>query len=116
MARHLSFEEKMTIVEYYLKHGDLKQTTRKFEVAPATIKKWALIYHEAGPESLKVKRHHHTYTMDFKERVFMCAILDLFDNSIVAYRLGLSNNNRLVFDILEAALTANPGDITHDSQ
>ncbi|MFC3474579.1 IS3 family transposase [Salinicoccus sesuvii] len=41
-------------------------------------------------------------------RVFMCAILDLFDNSIVAYRFGLSNNNRLVFDTLEAALAANP--------
>jgi transposase InsO family protein len=42
-------------------------------------------------------------------RVFMCAILDLFDNSVVAYRFGLSNNNQLVFETLEAALAANPG-------
>lgn len=49
------------------------------------------------------------FKLNTGRRVFMCAILDLFDNSIVAYRFGLSNNNRLVFDTLNAALKANTG-------
>lgn len=43
------------------------------------------------------------------QRIFMCAILDLFDNSIVAHRFSRLNNNGLAFDTLEAALVANPG-------
>src|SRR5699024_4668153 len=47
------------------------------------------------------------YKLKNGRRVFMCAILDLFDNSIVAQRFSFSNNNQLVFETLEAALTAN---------
>lgn len=42
-------------------------------------------------------------------RIFMCAIIDLFDNSVVAHQFSHSNNNRLVFETLEAALSANTG-------
>lgn len=31
-------------------------------------------------------------------KVYLSAILDLGDNSIVSYVLGTSNNNKLVFD------------------
>lgn len=49
------------------------------------------------------------YKLKNGRRVFMCAILDVFDNSIVAQRFSFSNNNQLVFETLEAALAANPG-------
>lgn len=42
-------------------------------------------------------------------RCFLSAILDLYDNSIVAYIIGKSNDNALVFNTLRAALEANPG-------
>ncbi len=38
----------------------------------------------------------------------MSAILDLYDNSIVSYVLGSSNNNQLVFDTLDKAIASNP--------
>jgi putative transposase len=36
-------------------------------------------------------------------------IFDLGDKSIVSYALGLSNNNKLVFDTFDLAVAANPG-------
>jgi transposase InsO family protein len=43
------------------------------------------------------------------KKAYLSAILDLNDNSIVAYVLGHSNNNELVFKTLDLALTASPG-------
>lgn len=43
------------------------------------------------------------------EKAYLSAILDLHDKSIVAYALGRSNNNQLVFDTFDAAVNANPG-------
>jgi putative transposase len=43
------------------------------------------------------------------QKAYLSAILDLYDNSIVAYVLGHSNNNNLVFSNLDLALSANPG-------
>lgn len=42
------------------------------------------------------------------KKVYLSAILDLGDNSIVSYVLGTSNNNRLVFDTLDKAIITNP--------
>lgn len=43
------------------------------------------------------------------KKAYLSAILDLHDNSIVAYVLGHSNNNELVFKTLDMALEAFPG-------
>ncbi|WP_166627106.1 IS3 family transposase [Jeotgalicoccus sp. S0W5] len=48
------------------------------------------------------------YKLKNGSRVYMCAILDLFDNSIVAHRFSLRNNNQLVLDTFKAALKCNP--------
>lgn len=42
------------------------------------------------------------------KKAYLSAILDLHDKSIVAYALGHSNNNQLVFDTFDAAVNANP--------
>lgn len=42
------------------------------------------------------------------QKAYLSAILDLHDNSIVAYVLGHSNSNQLVFQTLDKALAANP--------
>ncbi|MCI8844111.1 MAG: DDE-type integrase/transposase/recombinase [Oscillospiraceae bacterium] len=44
-----------------------------------------------------------------RKKAYLSAILDLHDKSIVAYALGHSNNNQLVFDTFDAAVNANPG-------
>ena len=42
-------------------------------------------------------------------KVYLSAILDLYDKSIVSYEIGTSNNNKLAFDTFDKAVAANPG-------
>ena len=41
-------------------------------------------------------------------KVYLSAILDLYDRRIVAYAISNHNDNKLVFDTLDAAMIANP--------
>jgi len=41
-------------------------------------------------------------------KAYLSAIIDLYDNSIVSYVLGHSNNNKLVFDTFDVAIENNP--------
>lgn len=50
----------------------------------------------------------HYYIGIEKHKVYLSAILDLFDRRIVAYRIGDSNNSPLVFDTFDAAVRNNP--------
>lgn len=42
------------------------------------------------------------------KKLYLSAIIDLYDRSIVSFVIGPNNNNRLVFDTLKKALEANP--------
>ena len=42
-------------------------------------------------------------------KIYLSAILDLFDRRIVSFVIRDSNNNALVFDTFDAAIAANPG-------
>lgn len=42
------------------------------------------------------------------KKLYLSAILDLYDRRIVAYRMGESNNNQLVFDTFDEAVAENP--------
>lgn len=41
-------------------------------------------------------------------KAYLSAIIDLYDNSIISYVLGHSNNNKLVFDTFDIAIKNNP--------
>ena len=41
-------------------------------------------------------------------KIYLSAILDLYDRRIVSYRIGDSNNNSLVFETFDEAVKANP--------
>lgn len=43
-----------------------------------------------------------------KRKLYLSAIFDLYDRRIVAYRIGASNNNQLVFDTFDDAVSENP--------
>ena len=43
-----------------------------------------------------------------KHKVYLSAILDLYDRRIVSYVIRNSNDNTLVYDTFDAAITANP--------
>ena len=49
------------------------------------------------------------YICPEKHKVYLSAVLDLYDRRIVAYGIGDSNNNPLVFDTFDQAITNNPG-------
>lgn len=49
------------------------------------------------------------YVAQEVHKVYLSAILDLYDRRIVSYVIGDSNNNSLVFDTFDAAIAANPG-------
>ncbi len=42
------------------------------------------------------------------KKAYLSAIIDLYDNSIISYVLGNSNNNALVFETFDKAIEANP--------
>ena len=42
------------------------------------------------------------------KKAYLSAILDLYDNSIIAYEIGHSNNNSLVFKTFDKAIKSNP--------
>ncbi len=42
------------------------------------------------------------------KRIFLSAILDLYDKSIIAFKISSSNNNALVFKTLDEAIKKNP--------
>lgn len=44
-----------------------------------------------------------------KQKIYLSAILDLYDRRIVAYVIRGSNDNPLVYDTFDAAIKANPG-------
>mgnify|MGYP000381165974 CR=1 FL=1 len=48
------------------------------------------------------------YSGNEVHKVYLSAILDLYDRRIVAYTIGDSNNNHLVFSNFEDAVTKNP--------
>lgn len=50
----------------------------------------------------------HYYTGMEKHKVYLSAILDLYDRRIVSYIIGDSNNNALVFDTFDDAVRVNP--------
>ena len=44
-----------------------------------------------------------------KQKIYLSAIIDLFDRSIISYVISQHNNNKLVFDTFDKAIAANPG-------
>ena len=50
----------------------------------------------------------HYYIGTEKHKIYLSAILDLYDRRIVSYIIGNSNNNALVFETVDAAVASNP--------
>lgn len=50
----------------------------------------------------------HYYVNGEKHRLYLSAILDLYDRRIVAYTIGDSNNTELVYNMFDFAVKNNP--------
>lgn len=64
----------------------------------------------------KAKKPNEKWLTDITEfkvigsntKLYLSAIIDLYDNSVVAHKLGTSNNNPLVFETYDSAILNNP--------
>lgn len=60
----------------------------------------------------KINEKWLTDVTEFKyghgKKAYLSAILDLYDNSIISYEIGHSNNNNLVFNTFDKAVKENP--------
>lgn len=43
-----------------------------------------------------------------KQKIYLCSILDLYDRSIVSYKISFRNDNKLVFETFDEAIAQNP--------
>lgn len=63
---------------------------------------------EAGQPNQKWLTDVTEFKLKNGKKAYLSAILDLHDKSIVAYALGHHNNNRIVFDTFQQAVSKNP--------
>jgi len=90
------------------------------------IRKASKVYQGSTPQAIaenilhrnfQASKPNEKWTTDVTEfkipksdkKLYLSAILDLYDKSIVSYILSNRNDNKLVFDTFEAALEADPG-------
>lgn len=89
------------------------------------IRKARYIYTKIKPEEISENILNREFTSSFpnekwltditefkvplsNKKIYLSAILDLYDKSIVAYKISRFNNNQLVFDTFNEAIKLNP--------
>ena len=92
MSRHRSFEEKIQIVDHYLKNVNQKATVQHFDISSSTLSQWVLMYQEKGPQALKVRRCHHTYTSEFKAMIVAEYLSTDIDYSALARKYDIRSH------------------------
>lgn len=90
------------------------------------IRKRHTLYVKTKPEQVGANVLHRDFHSDYpnqkwlnditefkivgqRQKLYLSAIFDTFDRSIVAYKIGEHNNNKLVLETFDEALKQNPG-------
>lgn len=116
-GRKTTFEERVEIVQYCIAHDrNYAQTAEQYHVSYQQARNYIVKYEAGGVEALRDNRGKrkrpdeiHYYIGMEKHKVYLSAILDLYDRRIVSYVIRDKNNNALVFDTVDNALLRNPG-------
>ncbi|MFD2130566.1 DDE-type integrase/transposase/recombinase [Pseudogracilibacillus auburnensis] len=129
-GRSTTWKEKIDIVYYCLSvDKDYQGTAVKYKVSYQQVYQWVRKYEVGGIDALKDRRGRNktventlnrefsaenpnqkwvTDVTEFKygnsKKVYLSAILDLYDNTIVSYVVGHSDNNQLVFETFDNAI------------
>ncbi|MDE5978219.1 MAG: DDE-type integrase/transposase/recombinase [Turicibacter sp.] len=111
---------KMTAVHDYLSgRKSVIELSHQLQVSTYTIRNWIHKFQVGGEGKLHVTKQNKVYDesviqsavtefkLATKEKIYLSAILDLYDRSIVSYVIGRSNNNQLVFQTLDEAIAKN---------
>ena len=100
-------------------HKKVNRIMRKYRLIPSYIKKTKSTYRriESNVKSDLVNRQFHpqkrnqvwstdiTYLIFGSHRAYLSTIIDLYDNQIVSYQISKRNDNELVIDTLNRALS-----------
>ena len=91
----------------YRRHGCTRSAASPEYIAKNYLKRQ---FHADAPNSkwLTDVTEFKYYIGPEVRKVYLSAILDLYDWRIVAYAIGDHNDNRVVFDMFDAAVAANP--------
>lgn len=91
----------------YRRHGCTKTAKSPEHIAKNYLNRQ--FYEEAPNQKWLTDVTEFKYHVGFEKRkLYLSAILDMYDRRIVAYAIGNSNNNALVFDTFDAAIAAAP--------
>lgn len=126
---HILGYRRMTGLINKLNHTNYSQKrihrVMKITNVHAKIRKQPKVYRSHNPETIAenilkrdftASKPNEKWVTDVSEfpipysgkKLYLSAILDLYDRSIVAYELSHSNNNILVFNTFDSAIKANP--------
>jgi len=91
----------------YKRHGCTRNAASPAYIAKNYLKRE---FHADAPNSkwLTDVTEFKYYVGPEVHKVYLSAILDLYDRRIVAYAIGDRNDNRLVFDTFDSAVAAHP--------
>lgn len=119
MTMHINriMEQNFNLKRIYrlMKLANMKSVIRKsaYHYKPSTPQITAENILNRDFKAEKPNQKWLTDVTEFKlttgDKLFLSAILDLGDNSIVSYVMGTSNNNDLVFETFDIAVEMNPG-------
>lgn len=112
--RHTGSNHSLNYIHRLMKAYDLKSIIRRrrpgyVKTKPEHIGKNIL---ERNFSASKPNEKWLSDVTEFKtmqgQKLYLCAILDLYDNSIVSYTTSIFNNNELVFKTFDKAIKLNP--------
>lgn len=91
----------------YINNGCTKQSANPQHIAENILNR-EFVANAPNEKWLTDVTEFHYYIGIEKHKVYLSAILDLYDRRIVSYIIRDHNNNPLVFDTFDAAVEANP--------
>lgn len=91
----------------YSNHGCTKQAKNPQHIAENLLNR-EFTAEAPNQKWLTDVTEFHYYVGTEKRKIYLSAILDLYDRRIVSYVIGDSNNNTLVFKTFDDAVFANP--------
>ena len=93
--RKTTIDERKEIVDYCIEHNrNYKETAALYNVSYSQVYSWMKKYDSEGEDSRK--------------KLYLSAILDLYDRYPIAFVISGRNDNRLVFKTFDKAIEKNP--------
>ena len=96
MAKY-SHEFKLEVVQCYSSgQGGYRKTAKYFNIDPATVRKWLLIYELHGEHGLLKQANKSNYSVEFKQEVVLCMINEGLSSREIVKRFKLKERQMVM--------------------